>query len=69
MYSNLALFLDHSEETKLKMQTEMSMPIGQMEKSVPKAPKEKHVPKAQMEKELDYQPFAFDISTTGKNSF
>jgi hypothetical protein len=51
------------------MQTEMSMPIGQMEKSVPKAPKEKHVPKAQMEKELDYQPFAFDISTTGKNSF
>ena len=56
MYSNLALFLDLSEG----MQMEMSMPIGQIEKSVPKA---------QMEKKLDYQPLAFDISTTGKNSF
>jgi hypothetical protein len=51
------------------MQMEMSMPIGQMEKSVPNAQMEKNVPKAQMEKKLDYQPLAFDISTTGKNSF
>jgi hypothetical protein len=59
VYSNLALFLDLSE----------GMPIGQMEKSVPNAQMEKNVPKAQMEKKLDYQPLAFDISTTGKNSF
>jgi hypothetical protein len=42
------------------MQMEMSMPKGQMEKSMPKA---------QMEKTLDYDPLAFAISTTGKNSF
>jgi hypothetical protein len=41
------------------MQMEMSMPKGQMEKSMPKA---------QMEKTIDYDPFVFDISTTGKNS-
>ena len=60
MYSNLALFSDISEKSKLKMQMEMSMPKGQMEKSMPKA---------QMEKTLDYDPLAFAISTTGKNSF
>jgi hypothetical protein len=42
------------------MQMEMSMPKGQMEKSMPKA---------QMEKTIDYDPLAFDISITGKNSF
>ena len=60
MYSNLVLLLDISGKSKLGMQMEMSMPKGQMEKSMPKA---------QMEKKLDYQPLAFDISTTGKNSF
>ena len=60
MYSNLALFLDISGKSTLKMQMEMSMPKGQMEKSMPKA---------QMEKTIDYDPFAFDISTTVKNSF
>ena len=60
MYSNLALFLDISAKSKLEMQMEMSMPKGQMEKSMPKA---------QMEKTIDYDPLAFDISPTGKNSF
>jgi hypothetical protein len=27
------------------------------------------MPKAQMEKTIDYDPLAFDISPTGKNSF
>ena len=60
MYSNLALFLDISRESKFKKQMEMSMPKGQMEKSMPKA---------QIEKTIHYDPFAIDISTTGKNSF
>ena len=60
MYSNLALFLDISEKSKFEMQIGKSMPKGQMEKSMPKA---------QTEKKLDYEPFTFDISTTGKNSF
>ena len=30
---------------------------------------EKSMPKAQMEKTIDHGPFAFDISTIGKNSF
>ena len=59
MYSNLVLLLDISGKSKLGMQMEMSMPKGQMEKSMPKA---------QMEKTIDYDPFVFDISTTGKNS-
>ena len=43
--------------------------FNRQKKSVPNAQMEKNVPKAQMEKKLDYQPLAFDISTTGKNSF
>jgi hypothetical protein len=54
------VFLDISRKNKFKKQMEMSMPKGQMEKIMPKA---------QMEKTIDYDPFAFDISTTGKNSF
>ena len=60
MYSNLALFLDISRKSKFKKQMEMSMPKGQIIKGMSKA---------QMEKAIDYEPFAFDISTTGKKSF
>jgi hypothetical protein len=41
----------------------------QMEKSMSKGQMEKSMPKAQIEKTIDYDPFALDISTTGKNSF
>ena len=47
--------LDISRKSKFKKLMEMSIPKGQMEKSMPKA---------QMEKTIDYDPFAFDISTT-----
>jgi len=66
------------EKSMPKAQIEKSMPKGQMEKSMPQAQieksmskghMEKSMPKGHMENKLDYNPFPFDLSTTGKNSF
>jgi hypothetical protein len=64
VYSNLALFLDISKKLM-----EMRNLIKQMEMSMLKRQMEKSMPKSQMEKTIDYDPLAFDISPTGKNSF